>query len=229
MDNGRLQALKELKMPVEYIVQNGLNIRHCVSMNINQTNWNLQDYIKSYADRGLKSYVLLQKLLDEFHVLKDMEIYAAATKNICCFNHVDIKNGDFTLTEDEYNNAKEKLNYIYETYKIYKKIPRVTCVIKAMIFCTNIAGVDLDRLKEKAIEYLDYGKMPPIPTADEAMQFLEDIYNKNKKGTNYLYIYTEYRKQIAARQKEIAEKAYRASIVARKIAKEEKEKEVKGE
>jgi hypothetical protein len=77
----------------------------------------------------------------------------------------------------------------------YSHIPRLNWIINGMLYCTYIEGVDLKRLKEKVCKVLEAGKIPPMPTTEEAMQFLEEVYNKNKQGAS-LYLYTEYRREI---------------------------------
>lgn len=42
---GRLEALRILGLPVEYIVHENIGIDECISMNINQINWVDRDYI----------------------------------------------------------------------------------------------------------------------------------------------------------------------------------------
>ena len=51
----------------------------------------------------------------------------------------------------------------------------------------------MNRLKYKVLDILLLEKLPPIPTMDDVMQFLEELYNKNNKSS-IVYIYTEYRK-----------------------------------
>ena len=63
---GRLEALKRLELPVEYIIQQGIGIEECIAMNIHQVNWKDRDYIESYANRGFESYRFLKELLDKY-------------------------------------------------------------------------------------------------------------------------------------------------------------------
>ena len=59
-------------------------------------------------------------------------------------------------------------------------------------------GLDKQWLKERVVEVLNDRRIPAIATMEEVMQFLEDVYNKYRRGTT-LYIYTEYRKQVEER------------------------------
>ena len=195
---GRFEALRELKLPVEYIMQPGLNFKECVAMNVYQTNWNIMDYIKSYAEKGNQNYVYLYKLLEEFPLLRNINMYATVIKEQDKFFSSTIKNGELQISEEEYEEAKEKIREVYELIEKYRKVSRFQWILKGMIYCLFIPDIDKKRLKEKVTEVLEADKIPAIPTADEAMQFLEAIYNKNKKGMS-LFIYTEYRKRLEER------------------------------
>ena len=46
---GRFEALKLLKMPVQYIIAPGTDINDCHILNMYNTNWSMLDYAKSYA------------------------------------------------------------------------------------------------------------------------------------------------------------------------------------
>lgn len=195
---GRFEALKQLQLPIEYIVQSDIGIKECVAMNIYQTNWKAQDYIKSYAERGLKSYVYLQNLMEKYSKFNvSLAQISVATKGATRFGTDIIRDGMISITDEEYQNAIKRLDLTKEISEKYKNIPRINFVVIAMLYCLIIDCVEFKRLKEKVIEILDYGKIPPIPTVDEAMQFLENIYNRNSKKPT-VYIYTEYRKHIEA-------------------------------
>lgn len=195
---GRFEALKQLQLPIEYIVQSDIGIKECIAMNVYQTNWKIQDYIKSYADKGMKSYVYLYNLIEKYSKNNiNIAQIAVATQGISRFGANIIRDGEIIITDEEYNNAIKKLDLVTDVAEKYKDIPRINLIVNAILYCINIEGLDFERLKTKVIEILDYGKIPPIPTTDEAMQFMENIYNRNRKGTT-LYIYTEYRKYIEA-------------------------------
>ena len=60
---GRLEAAERLNLPIHYIIVPGIGIEECRAMNINQKSWGLTDYIKSYADMGQESFILIQKII----------------------------------------------------------------------------------------------------------------------------------------------------------------------
>lgn len=200
---GRFEALKQLQLPIEYIIQDGIGFKECVAMNVYQSNWTANDYIESYADRGVKSYIYIRNLMERFKI-KNTSIIAVATHNVGRFQLNVLQEGRLVITEEQYQKAIEKLEYIQEI-KSGICIQRLNLFITGILFCLEIEGIDKKKLKEKCREVLEYGKIPPIPTIEETMMFLEEIYNKNSKRPT-LYIYTEYRKQVEERMSRQARK-----------------------
>lgn len=194
---GRFEALKQLQLPIEYIVQNGISIKECVAMNVYQTNWTIIDYIYSHADRGIQSFVYIRDLMERFNI-NSVSIIAVATLGTGVFKAEYVHDGTLEITQEQYEKAIKKLEFFKDLYKGYNDIPRFNFIFKGLLYCAEIEEVDLERLKEKIIEVLEHKKIPPIPTIEEAMQFLEEIYNKNSKRPT-VYIYTEYRKQVEER------------------------------
>lgn len=197
---GRFEALKELRLPVEYIVQEGLNVKECIAMNIYQTNWKVIDYIKSYAAKGNPDYLRLTSLMTEFPLVATTEIMAIALFELGRFDPLKVREGNLEISEEQYEEAREKLKFIYPIAEKYKSITRIRLILNAMLYCLYIPGIDKYRLKTKVISILETGKIPPIPTVDEAMQLMEEIYNRNSKRETF-YIYTEYRKRSEERER----------------------------
>ena len=196
---GRFEALKMLGLPIEYIVQPGINIKECIAMNVYQTNWSLLDYIQSYAEKGLQSYKYLVEVMNKFPLIKGTDAYSITLFGTNGFDSKKVKAGELEITEEQYNKMIEMMNYVYPIMQKYYNVTRVGLIVRGMLHCYNIEGLDRDRLKNKVEDALALGKVPPIPTVPEAVQFLEEIYNKNKQGQT-LYVYTEYRKMAEERE-----------------------------
>jgi len=121
---GRFEALKGLKMPIEYIMHPGIALKECQAMNIYQSNWKLLDYIKSYAEVGNQNYIRLQSLLDEYTFNKSVCMLASACKGISGFATKVIMDNALELNEEEYQFGKEGLELIKDTYENNKGVPR---------------------------------------------------------------------------------------------------------
>ena len=191
---GRFEALKGLKLPIEYIIQPGISLKECQAMNIYQSNWKLIDYINSYAEVGNQNYIRLKNLLEEYSFNKSAHMLASACKGATKFSTKLIMDGNIELTEEEYKFGKEGLELIKELYKDNVNVPGMGRLIQGVLICRTIPGIDISRLIEKVKERLENGYIPNFSNMPDTIKFLEDIYNVKIKYP--VYIFTEYRKKI---------------------------------
>jgi hypothetical protein len=59
----RLMAAKEAESFVYYIIVNGYSLNEVHTLNLNQKNWNISDYLEGYANLGIEPYIILR----DFH------------------------------------------------------------------------------------------------------------------------------------------------------------------
>lgn len=198
---GRYEALKDLKLPIEYIVQEGININECISMNIYQTRWSQMDYIKSYADRNNINYIRIMKLFEKYTRIKNLSIISMALTGNSRFDSILTQRGGLQISEEQYNQAIEKIDFIYPILTENSTVIRVSNLIVGVLACFEIPDVNMNRLKEKVMEYLRTVNSVPYSSIIAIMQFIEELYNKNSKKST-VYIFTEYRKNAEKRMKE---------------------------
>lgn len=199
---GRLEALEQLKMPVEYIVHPGIGINECIAMNINQGNWSLKDYIESYATRGNKSYQRLEQLIKEYP-LANLDVIATATLRINKITGTMVKDGSLVLTEEQYDKAVERLNYAYEIFDLVDKTAvrgGILNLIQVILYCYDYEEMDLKRLKEQVTKNIYLCR--PWNNIDTCFNEIEELYNRNI--SKKVYFYTLYRQEKARRASEVA-------------------------
>ena len=63
---GRLAVLREMGLPVLYVIDKTAGIEECRRLNIGMKNWSLPDFINSYADSGNAEFAKLRGLVEEF-------------------------------------------------------------------------------------------------------------------------------------------------------------------
>lgn len=192
---GRLQALEELGLPIEYIVHEGIGIKECIAMNINQTNWSLPDYIDSYCQRGFDSYIKLKDLMRKYPEA-NLNTICTALFRIQSAPIVSVKDGTLTVTEEQYNRAVCALNYAYD---LFNKLDRnslkgsIYNLVQALILCYEYEDVNKTRLKNQVCEYIHLANAW-IDT-DTCLQEVENLYNRGVK--NRVYIFTLFREERA--------------------------------
>lgn len=198
---GRYAALKELNMPIEYVVERGIGIECCINMNTAQTNWTIMDYVGSYAERGNENYQRLVMLMEECPGF-GIHTYATALFQQYRFDFDIISKGYLIITPKLLEKAKENLEYLNQMNPYLKgRLPgRLHTLHQAIIIAKNLPGVDPDQLFNKVI--MRIRNTAGWNTIGAAIQTLEEVYNyKSKK--EYLYIYTLYRQQLEEK-KELA-------------------------
>lgn len=187
---GRLEALTELNLPVHYYVIPGAGRAECIALNIYGTPWGINDYIKSYVESGIESYVYLDTLMKHHSKMSlGVIVYAITGKESADRR---IKDGKFTCTEDEFLIADRNLNKCESVAKVITAIPgNPQCVYRALIFAITHCELDEDRL----FSVLDknIGAIQRIGTMKEALEMLSDLYNF-KCRVNRIYLYSEYDK-----------------------------------
>lgn len=194
---GRLQALKELGLPVEYIIKNGVGIKECLFMNINQERWKLIDYINSYAELGNQSYKMFKDLI-ELYPIYSVNTIGSAIKGVMTITSTNVRKGELEVSINEYENAIMTLNYINRfipTIKYLKGKP--TNFFQALVFVYNIEEVDKERLVNQVLN--NVSDMLPFHDTNGAIQSIEEIYNKQLGLKSRVYIFSEFRKQLQER------------------------------
>lgn len=195
---GRLEALKKLGYPVYYIVNDGIGLDECISMNINQANWSLLDYIACYADVGNESYKYLLDLMNEFgSTFRSVVIFYAATTKIYKEQN-KVKSGEFTCSKEDYEQAKEVLTWLAQFTPIFRKMGGHTeYYYMSLMFCYSDDEVDNARLIKKLFD-LQAGLMPVV-TIHQALEQIECAYNDRSR--NKVYIKTNYQKKLDEKMK----------------------------
>lgn len=188
---GRLEALKRLKLPVHYIVVPNIGINECIAMNMNQSNWTLMDYITSHAETGNVSYMYLLNLIKAYgKTLQNKVILYVVTGKIESAAPY-IKDGNLVCTADDYNRAQKVLSYLTGFAPVFRRVQgHNEYYYEALAFCHEDPEIDNDRLAEKMVQL--QGNLYPVTTILQAFDVIEEIYNN--RARKRVYIKTNYRK-----------------------------------
>lgn len=190
----RYEALKELNLPIQYFIVNGVGINEARALNLGRTNWGTVDYVKSYAEDGNTSYQYLLKLMNDYPILKTQEIYGIATNKILTYGWVVnfINTGNFTLSRDEFFEIKKRLDYMNELKSPIKRMLGVRRLyVTTIAWCMTVPGVNIKRLCDVIND-----KYPLIRPAVDVNILLEDItrlYNSKLSKEKKVFFDLEYR------------------------------------
>ncbi len=192
---GRLEALKTLQLPVDYIVVPGAGIDECISMNINQERWTVLDYIKSFAERGNGNYQTLQKAIDKYTPGIPLRVViSVCAGNLSYINTKAVQEGDFEMGRWDWDDV---LGYMNQ-YAPYKRLVSGNWdnVMKVLQWVYDSKKVDRNVMYE---QFTKYGRVAMGPVADtiDALDSLETVYNYRKRG--HVYFRQAYDEDVEAR------------------------------
>ena len=199
---GRLEALKKLGLPAEYIVFEGLTIDECIALNIYQTGWSMMDYIESFAERGDRSYKFLLHLIKKYKDINSGICINAITGTIGNNNRImkRIKAGEFECTGEQYEKADELLEYTMRFLKTIKNFNKGTInyICSAIMFAYQLEEVDREKLVDKFEKYYGMDDIPQFIDINGALKILTSIYNR-RNTKDKIYFEVEYDKLLSGK------------------------------
>ena len=187
---GRFEALKELGLPIEYVISMGATIDDCIALNIKQKNWAYRDYVSCYAQMGNPNYVRLQELTSKHNKIPEVIVHILSGRQ----NHDSggTKNSVITGTFEIYKpeSVEDRCEFFEKCYEIIGKSNGRTrtwaWLIKFVFFCEKI---DNNFFLERLSKYRSF--LFPCVTIKQALECCEKIYNYTRKK-NYVYFIPEF-------------------------------------
>lgn len=182
---GRFEALKELGLPIEFVISNGATIHDCIALNIKQRNWSNMDYINSYAENGFENYITLLEMIKKYP-----EINVSTICVLCGFCSTDgagtsdpIKNGVFAIYNKEH--LEDRIVFFNKVFSfIGRGNGRERTWATAIKFIFDFDEIDnndfLTRL-EKRRAFIN-----PVVNTKQALECFETIVNYGRKNKMYL-------------------------------------------
>lgn len=187
---GRFEALKELAKPIYYIVVPGLTLEHCIAMNISNTNWTLNDYIKSYAAQGNVNYINLLGLIEKYPMISLRAILTAATNSVNA-NYNQVKSEKIIIPSNQLLKINEALNWAEQNFLDLKPYcnGRFEVFLCSLIWAYRYSDANKDRLVEVVRQYKN--DLPPATNIKYTLEQITKLYNK-KLRTGRVYLNVEY-------------------------------------
>ena len=169
----RFVVCKELGLPIEYVVQEGLEVKDCVPLNVSRKNWSVADYVHLNAT-SIDDYKYFELMMQRFG-FPPRTVYAAMGRSVQG-NHVEhfIKAGTLTCTVEEYNAASSILQWLSQFKEDIRENDlrgRKDNLFLALIFAHNSRSISVDALTERVHRnFSKYGKA--IATIDDAVEMI---------------------------------------------------------
>lgn len=179
----RLLHAKEVGVPVEYIIKEGLTEEDITRMNINQRPWSLKNFIEAFANQGFSEYVKLVDLINEKYsnvtnIIRFSLDYPTAAETPTKI----VTEGKFKF--HNYDKTLEFLKY-YQRFRERTKTPKRSRVESALYVLFRIEGFDKERAINKVIQKgIDEDIKVKDPKHTEALKMLLDCYNDQLKSSS---------------------------------------------
>ena len=191
----RFEVLRDLGLPIDYIVCHGLTAKDCSALNAYTTAWSQRDYIESYMHQGNKDYSYLFTLVSKYEQdgIGINSVVFAINGSVESQSQI-IKDGSFKCTDEQYESASELLAYLKKFMPAMKRHAKGinSRMCAAIMFAAKMNLVDCDRLLDKFNLYYGSDIAPYFTTMETAFKTLNEIYNYHRSAKVHLEI--EYEK-----------------------------------
>lgn len=190
----RLEALKLLGLEVPYIVQKGIGLKECQSLNVGQSNWNTKQFIKSYADSGDESYKRLLALVNDFSKLLSIE-------GVLCFAnpklitntgggpYAVIRSGKFSLSKEQYEIVRRRItSSIALGFLEFKE--RYNMAGRTYWASVSYAFAHEEIKPEELIQRMNEDPNAIISCAKvvDQLRYFDDAYNRRRQAQNKVFM-----------------------------------------
>lgn len=189
---GRLSALERLKLPVEYIIHDGIGIKECRQMNIHQSNWTERDYVKSYATLGDKNYARLQSLIDSFSQIPIQVIVNACNQDTFRDSESKIKRGTFKVSEKDAEKAKWELYYVSNFKQVAKNLGgSKRPFYMAVIYAYRNLDIDQRNRLEEVVRARQF-EFPSLSKVPGYLKYFDAFYNEKQRKDKRIHLSIQY-------------------------------------
>lgn len=180
----RFECIKELKLPLHYIVCQGYGLDEVHILNQNSKNWNADDYMDGYCGMGKKDYIIYRDFKQKYKFGHN-ECMAMLSGNITGGGSLvkSFHRGDFKVTHfKKAERLAEKICLLGNLYDGYKKRSFVWAMLEL-----------LNKEDFEFTEFLQKLKLQPSALTDcsnksQYISLIEEIYNyrrRNKVNLRY--------------------------------------------
>lgn len=181
----RYMACKKTGTPVHFMVVDAKSIYDVARQNSMKKGWKGSDYIKAYSEDGNYNYKRLKNLEDEFPGASLSDILDVVVGK---HKQDNLKKGYVRINDEQFYKAREVLKplvVMIESLKTFN-IKTIANYKKVLIQLLMHNVIDPQRMIDKIDKH---GRMllPTSATKDQAMQYLEALYNYHQSKNTVLF------------------------------------------
>lgn len=197
---GRIEVARRYGLPVFYQVIEGIGADECIAMNLEQTNWTMRDFCKSWEERGNEDYKRFNRIVDAYDF--PFSVVACAATGLASVPSESIKGGRLKCSQEQAELASAGLTWL-EMFKASLSNTNSAAVgakfYMALLFIfTSMQDkdVDLDRVVDRVCSY-QFSERNSFGNVHAALAFIEERYNARLSAKSRIYFAHEYKKLMA--------------------------------
>lgn len=185
----RLEACRELGIPVKYIIDQDATIDTARSLNTSQHPWKATDFIASYAETGNENYVRVQKFMKETGLAFRIALKALCP-NIIGAEQL-AKEGKLVVTNEDVTKGREIFAFWHKFTCLSRDSDQIRNIYLVLLFLMNRPEVDLKRLERSLLK----NGVKPFHGMDGAVREINESYNigaPKAKKLDFAPLYADY-------------------------------------
>jgi hypothetical protein len=182
----RFNVLKELGMPINYVIVYGYGISEVQILNVNGSDWKKKDFLQGYVKQGLPDYIIFKSFQNEYPnfnfstCLKLLSgLRSSSSKlmgdGIKIVSHT-FERGEFKIKDLKESHERAKMILDYQPF--FSKYQDNTFIITLMYLFENKNYNHKEMMKKLKIQP---NKIYPCQNQQQYITLLEDIYNYFRK------------------------------------------------
>jgi hypothetical protein len=173
----RFECVKELQLPLNYIICKGYGLNEVHVLNQNSKTWNADDYLTGYCNLGDKNYLQYKKFKDKYQLGHNESMAILSGNNSISKLLVEnFKDGKFKIVD--LKNAEEKAEKIWMFKDIYEGFKR-RAFVYAMLYLFDKPQFDFAEFLQKV-----RNQPSALTNCNDAKQYIsliEEIYNYRRR------------------------------------------------
>jgi hypothetical protein len=181
----RFEVIKELKLPLNYVICKGYGLNEVHILNQNSKTWNADDYLAGYCKLGYSDYVRYKVFKEKYDLPHNIcvPILSGFASNTPESGIKDFYNGNFKIKSwKQAIDFADNLSLFSSLYQGYKKPKFIFALLQLM-----------KKEKFELIEFISKLRLQPssmidCQTTSQYINLIEQIYNyKRREKVNLRY------------------------------------------
>lgn len=189
---GRYEALKELGLPIRYVIDEGLNIDDCRRMNRYNKPWTVDEFVYSHAASGKEAYKRLLSLRTELKMPYARILSFCKRSAARSIINTELMSGEMTFTESDEKKVRDIATACAQICEaLCYRDRRTEAFYTAVKVIWNTEGYDHEKmLRNCRKERTSYEQMANL---EAELKEFSRIYNRGSKKKLYFEDYMRNR------------------------------------